>query len=240
MTLVLGPGWDDGAVTSDRAGWGVVVPVKPRHLAKSRLAPLGEEARRALGTAMALDTVAAALACDAVASVLVVTDDVGLADLVRAAGARAVPDGRTGDLNASLWQGAAEVERRGPGSRLTALCGDLPCLRPDELAAVLHEAAAHGRPAFVPDVAGLGTTCYTAPGLATFGPAFGGPSRCAHLDRGAVELHAPAVTVRRDVDTPEDLAAARALGTGPATTAVLDALDAGRPVDPPAAPVVRG
>ena len=226
-------------MVGSRRGWGVVVPVKPRHLAKSRLAPLGEEARRALSTAMALDTVTAAVACDAVASVLVVTDDLGLADLVRAEGARAVPDGRPGDLNASLWQGAAEVERCGPGARLTALCGDLPCLRPDDLAAVLREAGAHRGPAFVPDDAGLGTTCYTAPDLAAFAPAFGGPSRTAHLDRGAAELRAAAATVRRDVDTPEDLAAARSLGTGRATTAVLDALDAGRPVRPPGAPVLR-
>ena len=228
-------------MAGDQQGWGVVVPVKPRHLAKSRLAPLGDEVRRAVSTAMALDTVAAAVACDVVASVLVVTDDLGLADLVRAAGATGLPDGRPGDLNASLWQGAAELDRRRPGSGLVALCGDLPCLRPEDLDAVLHEAEAHvGGPAFVPDLAGLGTTCYAAPDLATFAPAFGVASRSAHLDLGAAEVGAGAPTVRRDVDTPEDLAAAGACGVGPATTAVLDALHAGRPPEPLGASLLRG
>jgi 2-phospho-L-lactate guanylyltransferase len=218
--MVAGRGSAD--VAPDRRRCGVVVPVKPRRSAKSRLAPLGDELRRALTTAMALDTVAAAVACPAVGVVLVVTDDVALADLVRAAGADAVPDGRPGDLNASLWQGAAELERRRPGVRPVALCGDLPCLRPDDLAAVLRDAAAYDGPAFVADAAGVGTTCYTAPDLAAFAPAFGGASRSAHVDLGAVEVGAAAPTVRRDVDTPADLGAARALGLGVATATVLD------------------
>lgn len=211
----------------ERPGWGVVVPVKPRRQAKSRLAPLGDELRQELTSAMALDTVAAALACPEVAAVLVVTDDLPLADRVLAAGAGAVPDGRPGDLNASLRQGAAEVERRRPGGRLVALCADLPCLRPDELAAVLRQAATYDGPAFVPDAAGVGTTCYTAPALAAFLPAFGGASRSAHRALGAVEVGTAAPTVRRDVDTPEDLDAARALGLGPASAAALGAVRGG-------------
>ena len=209
-----------------RPGCGVVVPVKPRGRAKSRLAPLGDEVRQALTAAMALDTVTAALACPEVGAVLVVTDDLRLADLVRAAGAAALPDGRPGDLNASLWQGAAEVDRRRPGSALVALCGDLPCLRPDELAGVLREASAHGGPAFVSDAAGVGTTCYAAPDLASFTPAFGGASRAAHRDAGAREVGSTAASVRRDVDTPGDLAVAGALGLGPATAAVVGAPEA--------------
>lgn len=213
-------------------GYGVVVPVKPRGHAKSRLAPLGDHTRQALTAAMALDTVAAALGCPEVGTVLVVTDDVALADLVRDLGAAALPDGRPGDLNASLWQGAAEVERRRPGGRLVALCADLPCLLPDELALALRRAAACEGPAFVADAAGHGTTCYAAPDLPSFAPAFGGPSRAAHLGLGAREVGSDLGTVRRDVDTPDDLAAARVLGLGPATSAVVRSLSAG--------PQVRG
>jgi 2-phospho-L-lactate/phosphoenolpyruvate guanylyltransferase len=108
--------------------WGVVVPVKPRARAKSRLAPLGDEVRRELTTAFALDTVTAALACPEVATVLVITDDLGIADLVRTAGATALPDGRPGDLNASLWQGAAELDRRRPGAPVAGVGGDPPRL----------------------------------------------------------------------------------------------------------------
>ena len=203
------------------------MPVKPRGRAKSRLAPLGEEVRRELTTAFALDTVAAALACPEVATVLVVTDDVGLADLVLAAGAWALPDGRPGDLNAALWQGAAELDRRRPGSRLVALCGDLPCLRPAELGRVLREAAACSGPAFVPDAASVGTTLYAAPDLRSFNPAFGHASRAAHLDLGAAEAGLDAASVRRDVDTPADLLAAEQLGPGLATSAVLVQRSAG-------------
>lgn len=198
------------------------MPVKRRQVAKSRLAPLGDLLRRELTAAMALDTVTAALACPEVESVLVVTDDLGIVDLLRAVGAAAVPDGRPGDLNASLGQGAAEADRRRPGTRLAALCADLPCLRPAELAQVLRQATAYDGPAHVADAAGVGTTCYLAPDLAAFAPAFGGSSRSAHRDLGGLEVGAAAATVRRDVDTPEDLVAARALGLGPATAALLD------------------
>ncbi len=204
--------------------FGVVVPVKPAGRAKSRLAGLGDRLRQELTTAFACDTVTASLACLDVVAVLVVTDDLALADRVRAEGAAAVPDGRPGDLNASLWQGAAELYRRHPGFRLVGLCGDVPCLRPEELSVALRGAAVLRGPAFVPDAAGVGTTLYTAPVLATFAPAFGPSSRQAHLGSGAVEVGVHLPSVRRDVDTPEDLAAAEALGLGPATAAVLATL----------------
>ncbi len=206
--------------------WDVVVPVKPRRRAKSRLAALGEDVRRELATAFLLDTVTAALACREVGTVLVVTDDVGLADLVRAPGAVALPDGRPGELNASLWQGAAELHRRRPGTPLAALCGDLPCLRPGDLAHVLRDAGRF-RQSFVADAAGSGTTLYAAEDLQSFAPAFGHQSRAAHLDLGAVELGVEAVSLRRDVDTPDDLAAAEQLGVGTATGRVLAAVSAG-------------
>ena len=203
----------------------MVVPVKPPGVAKSRLLPLGDPARRALTTAFALDTVAAALACPEVEAVLVVTDDLALARRLTGTAANALPDGRPGDLNASLWQGAAELHRRRPELRLVGLCADLPCLRPEELAAALRRAAEDERPAFVPDTVAVGTTLYTAPDLDGFAPAFGPSSRQAHLDLGAVELvadlGAELASVRRDVDTPDDLLAAQELGLGPETAAVL-------------------
>jgi 2-phospho-L-lactate guanylyltransferase len=208
-----------------RTRWGVVVPVKPRGRAKSRLAPLGEDVRRELTTAFLLDTVTAALGCPEVATVLVVTDDLGLADLVLASGAVALPDGRPGDLNASLWQGAAELDRRRPGTPLAALCGDLPCLRSADLGRVLRDASASPQ-AFVADAAGVGTTLYAAHGLPSFAPSFGDHSRAAHRERGAVEIGQDAASVRRDVDTPDDLAAAERLGVGPATRTVLASVPA--------------
>ena len=62
-------------MTSSSAPFGVVVPVKPPAVAKSRLGGLGDDVRRALASAFAADTVEAALASERVACVLVVTDD---------------------------------------------------------------------------------------------------------------------------------------------------------------------
>jgi 2-phospho-L-lactate/phosphoenolpyruvate guanylyltransferase len=210
--------------TSDARAFGVVVPVKPAAVAKSRLGPLGDHARRELVGAFAVDTVLAALECPLVARVLVVTDEVPLALAFRELGVQAVPDGESGSLNASLRQGAAELVRQSPGLRLVALCADLPALRAEELAAALA-ATDPDRAAFVADSAGVGTTLYTAPSLEAFEPQFGARSCEAHLASGAVEVRVPGIdSLRRDVDTPEDLRTATELGVGSRTSWVVTSL----------------
>jgi 2-phospho-L-lactate guanylyltransferase len=101
-----------------------------------------------------------------------------------------------------------------------ALSADLPALRPAELDRVL-EAAAAAPNAFVPDAAGIGTTLYTARPGADFSPRFGTDSRARHRESGARELALDDVpSVRRDVDTIEDLRVALELGVGPHTASV--------------------
>ncbi len=203
--------------------FGVVVPVKPFAVAKSRLSELGDDVRRDLVGAFAVDTVTAALDCPEVAAVLVVTDEVALAGSLRELGVAVIPDGLAGQLNGSLVQGAAELLRLHPGLRPVAICGDLPALRADELGEALALVGTHaaGTAAYVPDAAGIGTTLYTAPDLAGFDPRFGAASRAAHRAAGAVELPVPAgSSVRRDVDTPEDLDDALRLGVGARTNLV--------------------
>lgn len=215
---------DSHARSPSSRAFGVVVPVKPVAVAKSRLQPLGDDVRRALVTAFAADTVAAAAACPAVARVLVVTDDVAMARRLRELGVDAVPDGESLSLNASLQQGAAELLRRAPGVRPVALCADLPALRPRELAAALADAE-QAPTAFVPDAAGVGTTMYTAASLALFEPQFGADSRSEHVAREVTEVRLEDIdSLRRDVDTPEDLRAAAALGLGPRTSWVVTSM----------------
>lgn len=215
---------DPSATSPPLRAFGVVVPVKPVAVAKSRLRPLGDDARRALVTAFAVDTVAAALDCPAVGRVLVVTDDVPMARALRDRGVDAVPDGESLSLNASLQQGAAELVRRAPTLRPVALCADLPALRPGELATALAEAEGAAT-CFVADAAGVGTTLYTAGSLALFDPAFGADSRSRHLARGAAEIGRGDIdSLRRDVDTPADLRAATALGLGPRTSWVVTSM----------------
>lgn len=203
--------------TNDTA-YGVIVPVKPVSVAKSRLAGLGDRVRRDLAAAFAADTVTAATRADLVATVLVVTDDHRLARRLSGLGAEVLPDGTSDDLNGTLEQAAAEVVRRSPGLRLAALCADLPALRHDELDRALARAP-EDRMGFVADVEGLGTTLVTAPSLDSFRPGFGTASREAHLEAGAGEIDADGLPgLRRDVDTPEDLVAALGLGIGPSTS----------------------
>src|SRR5690606_19631576 len=133
--------------------WTVIVPLKPLARAKSRLAPVaGEALRPSLALAFAEDTVAAALACDAVGRVVVVTDDRRAAGRLASLGARVVPDVPGDGLNAALAHAAATVRREAPAAAVAALNADLPALRPAELGRVL--AAADGYPrSFLADAA---------------------------------------------------------------------------------------
>lgn len=206
------------------ARFGVIVPVKPPAVAKSRLGRLGEGVRRELAAAFAADTVEAAMSASRVALVLAVTDDHRLAAELRTLGAQVMPDGAVDDLNESLAQAAAELARRDPSLRPTAMCADLPALRPAELDRALEAATGHDL-AFVADADGVGTTLLTAVDLSTFRPGFGGGSRAVHLAYGAVALDVPGIdSLRRDVDTPGDLAAALRLGIGARTSQVTAGL----------------
>lgn len=209
--------------------WTVVLPVKVLANAKSRLAVLAGSRRADLALALASDTVAAVVACPEVARVLVVTSDATAGSRLAALGALLVPDEPGDGLNAALRHGASVAAARWPGSGVAALAADLPALRPAELGLALRAAtAAAGGAAFVPDAAAIGTTMYAvAPGV-VFRPMFGGASRARHASAGAVELSLEGVPgLRRDVDTPEDLRAALALGAGFRTAEVAGQLFAG-------------
>jgi 2-phospho-L-lactate/phosphoenolpyruvate guanylyltransferase len=205
----------------------LVVPVKPLSAAKSRLrgaadGGLGEPSAHArLTLALAHDTVAAARAATRVRRLVVVSSDPVVAAELGAVGIEVVPDGPMPGLNAAYEHGAAVLRRRDAAAAVGALQADLPALRPAELAVAL-DAAAEFDQSFVPDALDVGTTFYgVRPGM-PFRPRFGGESRARHLAAGAKELCVPGIdSVRRDVDTPDDLRAAIVLGLGPHTAAVV-------------------
>ena len=198
---------------SQSPGWIVVVPVKGTPGAKSRLG--GDAAERAaLAQAIALDTVAAVVAADGVARVIVVTSS-DLAGELRSLGADVVPD-PGGGLTAAIGQGLLAA---GTDAPVAVLLGDLPGLQPPELSAALADAGDLER-AMVPDADGVGTVLVTAGVGVAHRAAFGGASRVAHLEAGYNELVVSADSgLRRDVDTREQLAA---LGSraGPRTAAL--------------------
>lgn len=206
------------------ASWAAVVPVKRLAHAKSRLAERAGEHREQLALALATDTVTAALACPRVQALIVVTDDPVAAPVLADAGARVVPDEPDSGLNPALRHGAATAATTATPARIAALSADLPALRPHELARAL-DAAASDVPAFVPDTAGTGTTMYASrPGRA-FAPEFGNGSRHRHAASGVTELIVDGIdSVRRDVDTAEDLQGALRLGVGPRTADLVTVL----------------
>ncbi|MER5641203.1 2-phospho-L-lactate guanylyltransferase [Kitasatospora sp. NPDC002227] len=212
------------AAPAGRAGWSLVLPLKPLPEAKSRLAPYAGARRPELALAFALDTVAAALACPAVGRAVVVTTDPVAGARLAALGAVVVPDEPGGGLNAALAHGAEHARRLAPWSPLAALSADLPALRPLELGQVLAAAGALGRRAFLADTPGSGTTLLACRPGARLSPAFGPSSAARHAASGATELRLPAPSVRRDVDTGPDLSEALALGVGPHTAAVAAVL----------------
>jgi 2-phospho-L-lactate guanylyltransferase len=214
----------------------LVVPVKELRRAKSRLAPAvaglpGSDAdrahaHRALALALARDTLRAARAAVRTGRLVVVTGDpaVRLDDGDGGGidgGVETVPD--TGDgLNAAVHRGAEHLRRTGGGRHgVAVLQADLPALSPDELDDALDRAAAlfaaGAGAAFVADHAGTGTTLLVA--ARVLRPRFGPGSAAAHADAGAAPLDGDWPGLRGDVDTVDDLARARALGTGPQTAA---------------------
>jgi len=200
--------------------WCLIVPVKRLALAKTRLAEVAGEHRIDLALAFALDTTTAALACDVVRAVIVVTDEPDAARALAGIGAMVVDDEPDAGLNPALMHGADVAARTHPGTAVGALSADLPALRPDELRAALAAAPPIGA-AFVRDAQGSGTTMLLARRRRDFVPAFGPGSAAAHLLGGALELHGDAFpSLRHDVDTPTDLAQALEMGVGAYTVAV--------------------
>jgi 2-phospho-L-lactate guanylyltransferase len=202
------------------AGWAVVVPVKRLASAKSRLrGAIPGVPHERLALALVLDTVAAARACGSVTTVVVVTGDTVAAEALRAYGARIVPEPPGAGLNAALAHGAGVAA--GAEHPVAALTADLPALRPAELADVLRSAANRAGRAYVTDTGGTGTTLLAASPGVPLDPHFGAGSGQAHARSGARLLAGAGATVRRDVDTADDLFAAAALGLGPNTSAAV-------------------
>jgi 2-phospho-L-lactate guanylyltransferase len=202
--------------------WSVVVPVKRVAAAKTRLYASGRAlpARDTLVLALAADTVRAALGSEAVARVVVVTDEPDARIALEQIGAMVVADEPDDGLNPALRHGAEAALRAAPMDGVAVLASDLPALRSAELTEALRLAQAHPR-AFISDVSGVGTALL-AVSKPPLDPRYGGPSRAAHLATGAVELPGAWPSLQRDVDTAADLDEAARLGLGPATRAALE------------------
>jgi 2-phospho-L-lactate guanylyltransferase len=201
--------------------WVVVVPVKRSAHGKSRL-DVADTDRAELARAIALDTIEAAARCEAVLQVVVVSDDPALArDSAMIPALRFVPEGEARGLDAAIATGVEAIDPAGRMPR-AALLGDLPALRPADLADALRAAASVDR-AVVADAEGTGSTLVTARAGVAWASSFGDGSFERHVALGCEALMLPdASTLRRDVDTADQLDAAARLGLGPRTAAVRE------------------
>ncbi|QUH04576.1 2-phospho-L-lactate guanylyltransferase [Saccharopolyspora erythraea] len=201
----------------------LIVPIKPLHLAKTRLRAAGSApaAHAALVTSVALDTVEAARAARGVAEVVVVTSDARLTGEFAAMGVEVLPDTPSAGLNEALRHADALLRARAAVRRVGALQADLPALRPEDLADALG--AAGDDRSYCPDRQGTGTTLLLAEPCRPLEPRFGVGSSAAHERSGAKTLHGPWDSLRCDVDTSDDLRAANRLGLGPRTARLVRA-----------------
>ena len=168
--------------------WTVVIPV--RAPGKTRLGRGPDFAR-----AIALDTIEAAVLSGAV--VVVVTADTEIMDAAAGLGASVVVEQAPSGIADAI---ALALPSDGPRA---VLLGDLPALRPADLAAALAAALNHEH-AFVVDADGTGSTLVTAGSGVPFLHHFGEGSAWRHRAADFVELPA-ADSLRRDVDLPEHL-----------------------------------
>lgn len=197
----------------------LLVPVKEGGGAKTRLGELGSAGRADLMAAFARDAITAARRTPLV-EVHVVGQVEGLQALSAELKVPVVPDEGDGDLNLALRRAAARLHR--PERGVAVMLADLPCLRTEDLEAAL----AGDERAFVADAAGTGTTLLVAPPGVDLDPRFGIGSAQRHRESGAIPVTGALESLRLDVDTRADLAAALAFGVGPHTAHAVALLDA--------------
>ncbi|CAN5611528.1 2-phospho-L-lactate guanylyltransferase [soil metagenome] len=202
---------------SDRcaAPWRLIVPVKHRAEAKSRLKAPSEVSRPALAGAMARDTLEAAAGAVGWANVCVVTGDDLMASWATRHGMTVAGDPAAG-LNAAV-DAALKTLR---GGRVAVLLGDLPALDVAQLRTALAACTEHPM-ALVPDWRDTGT-CLLASTDRRLTPHFGRDSARRHehlLPAHRLRLDLPGL--RQDVDDAADLASAIELGVGRHTRQVL-------------------
>ncbi|WP_410430901.1 2-phospho-L-lactate guanylyltransferase [Mycolicibacterium sphagni] len=201
---------------------GVIIAVKRLTDAKTRLSPVfAAGTREHVVLAMLIDTITAARAVGAVQSITVVTPDDTAAAAARDLGATVLfdttPPSEPDPLNTAVRFAWEAVTRQTPNT--VVLQGDLPALQTDELAEAASQARLQRR-SFVADRHGSGTAALFAFGTA-LDPLLGRDSARRHRDSGAIELTGAWPGLRCDIDTVDDLDAAKLLGVGAATTRAI-------------------
>jgi 2-phospho-L-lactate guanylyltransferase len=187
----------------------VVLAVRGGPGAKSRCRErLGETRRRRLVEVMLDDMLAALAGAHRVDAVHVVTPNPALADRAQSAGAGAVLQDRTSDLNHAFEAGRRRVAEFDPDALAVFLPGDLPLLLSEELDACIAAAGA-GRVVLVPAAGDGGTGALIFRAGTPFAFAFG-PDSCRRHTAAAKALGLEVVLMAApslafDLDGPMDI-----------------------------------
>ena len=193
------------------------VPVKDLGNAKQRLMRvLDARERRELAQAMLVD-VLRALGGAGLDRVWVVTHDPEATALARAFGAEPLPEAENRGHTAAVATAQAEAGRVGADAFLT-IPGDVPCVTPAEIRALVDALAAPPAVVFTPSRSGLGTNGVLLAPPVAMRLRFGEPSFDNHLAAARALRLEPAIVplagLGLDVDDREDLAALLIAGAG--------------------------
>ena len=203
-----------------------ILPVKPWRLAKSRL-HLADADRALLAKAFSLDTLDTLAGCEAIGRIVVVSAEPAIAVHVASTSGAVLLQDRPmlarEMLNPAVDRGRQWAQAREPDAPVVVLPSDLAALTVRTLADALDRLSRHER-AHVPDAEGTGTTLVTALLPAALAVAYGPRSADRHSAGGSVAVVEVDPRVRRDVDRPVHLAAARDLGLAPHAAEVVQGL----------------
>lgn len=184
----------------------IVVPHRGLGAAKTRLSGvLDPEERLALAGRLLRHVLGAVTESEA-GTLVVISPDRSLAEIVEGAGGRLIVQHGMG-LNAGLEEARGKLAAEG-ATALVVLHGDLPELEADDVRALLAAVPPRGV-AIAPDGRGTGTNGLAQRPIDAIPFRFGRGSFAAHRDEAA-ERDLPATIIRRpgisfDVDTPADL-----------------------------------
>lgn len=184
----------------------LLVPAKPLHEAKSRLASVLPASQRAAVSAHLLErTLHIAATAGCFAQMLVVSRDPAALALADRCGALPLTES-VADLNVAAEQACQHASSLGATAALI-LPADLPHLRTTDLHALVAAFDESKRVAIAPSRDG-GTNALLLPLPAPFALAFGLNSYCMHRRRIRAAGYAPqtvlTATLRFDLDTPQD------------------------------------
>ena len=189
-----------------------VLPIKQLENAKQRLAGLlSADERRQLFKAMVEDVLTAVEACPLIDDLVVVTNDVAVAELGRGFGAQIWPEPEPPGLIEAVTMAGRKLAQAGV-SVMVFLPGDVPLVSADELETVLEGFGGASEAEFliVPasDLGGSNCVACSPPDCMTFG--FGEDSFRRHLalakDLGLNPMVAKLPGIGLDIDVPGDLA----------------------------------